>query len=102
MIEDLEAHRRFLTRGNTNKITLGELLQSIDKAKQRMSRKNQHRLLFTQCQDALAQLGAVASMPKAECCSQCGKFALIQRDAGEHSTVEDARNAPAEAHPVGR
>lgn len=37
-------------------ITLQDLLLNIEKARQRMSVKNPHRLLFRQCEDALIQL----------------------------------------------
>lgn len=37
-------------------ITVEELLERIEHAKQRMSRKNAHRLLLLQCQQALIQL----------------------------------------------
>lgn len=60
-------------------ITLTELMVHIEKAKQRMSRKNPHRLLFRQCQDALIQLA---------------------ERAGEPSQIRE--HAPAQADPVGR
>lgn len=44
-------------------ITLNELMVNIEHAKQRMSRKNPHRLLFRQCQDALIQLAQRAGEP---------------------------------------
>lgn len=37
-------------------ITLQELLLKTEKARQRMSARNPHRLLFRQCEDALIQL----------------------------------------------
>ena len=42
-------------------ITLDELLENINRAKARMSRRNPHRLLFRQCQDALIQIAQRAS-----------------------------------------
>lgn len=61
-------------------ITLEQLLRDIEKAKQRMSSKNPHKLLFRQCQDALIQ--------------------LAQR-VGELSALQEAPNAPP-PHAVGR
>lgn len=63
-------------------ITLDELLRAIEAAKQRMSRANPHRLLFTQCQQALIQLAT---------------------RVGEHSLSQEKDDAPPpEADAVGR
>ena len=62
-------------------ITLRELLLKIEKARQRMSAKNPHRLLFRQCEDALIQ--------------------LAQR-VGEPSAIQESQNAPTRPHAVGR
>lgn len=58
-----------------SEITLHDLLVDIERAKQRMSRKNPHRLLFRQCQDALIQLAQRAGEP-----SQMREHAPAQAD----------------------
>lgn len=88
------------------KISLDDLLQNVEKAKRRMSQKNQHRLLFMQCQQVmvqlateLAQLRAVLEgplMPIPE-----NPDALIRRSlVGELAEPQEAASAP--THPVGR
>ena len=62
-------------------VTLQELLLKIEKARQRMSAKNPHRLLFRQCGDALIQLAT---------------------RVGELSEAQELQNAPTRPHAVGR
>jgi hypothetical protein len=47
-------------------MTLGELIEKLRAAQQRMSRKNAHRLLLMQCEDALIQLATRAGEPSVE------------------------------------
>ena len=69
----------------TQTITLQELLVQIEKARQRMSAKNPHRLLFRQCEDALIQLA-----------QRVWELSAIL----EHNM--ESPNAPTRPHAVGR
>lgn len=61
-----------------------ELLDKIQKAQQRMSKKNAHRLLLMQCEDALIQLA-----------NNVGELSKVQKECPESAdaSATEIRNA---------